>query len=116
MPQISKKRNIYFANLVQNTKELKLDIPWRKLSSRQDPLLYAKAEIGDFVLHADLSLSGDTTYYGFNCYIKPVKIQIFPNVYESQEVYFDGGFYLEQKAGLKWYMRLQKVLANFKVS
>lgn len=113
------KKNIYFANLIQNTKELKLNIPWKKFGSLKDPLLYAKADINQFVLLADLSClqKGGVLIpmYGFSCTIKPTTIQVLPGVHEENEVIFDGGFYENQKEGLRWYLRLKEVLKGFKV-
>ena len=110
-----KRKRIYFANLIQNTKELKLTIPWKRFGSQKDPLLYAKAEMGNFNFFADTSYLGEEVYYGFNCSIVPQNLQVLPLVYEEEEVFFDGGFYSSQKEGLKYYIKLQKILESYKI-
>ena len=108
-------KNILFANLLQNTKELKLNIPWKKFGSQKDPLLYAKAETDYFMFIADISYVNDVPYYGYNCFIKPIRTQVLPNTFEEQETFFEGGFHKCQKEGLKFFVKLQKILQEYQV-
>lgn len=113
-------KNIIFANLIQNTKELHLNIPWKKFTSQKDKLLYAKADVNEFSFYADLSYiqedsEEETCFYGFGLSLKPVKLPVLPNVLEDSEVIFEIGFYRSQKEGLKQYLRLKEVLKGFSI-
>ena len=114
-------KNILFANLLQNTKELKLSIPWKKFGSLKDPLLYAKAEVNNFLFFADITYIQEdadappTPFYGYTLTIKPVRTQVMPCVYEDSEVFFEGGFYRVQKDGLRWFLKIKDTLRGFDV-
>ncbi len=113
------KKSIYFANLLQNTKESRLQIPWKKFTSQKDPLLYAKGEVNQFIFYADVTYvekEGEKIpLYGFSCTLKPIKLQVMPNVYEESEVFFEAGFYSSQKEGLKYFAKLRNILRGFNI-
>jgi hypothetical protein len=105
------KVNILFANLQQETRELRLDIPWKKNSSQKDKLLYADGQLNKgFRLFADVSYLEETPYYGFG-FCGPNKlIQIMPNQWEESEFFYDLGFFSSQKQGL---VEVKKLLELF---
>lgn len=112
-----KSRNILFANLVQNTKESRLNIPWKKITTQKDPLLYAKAELEFFHLFADYSEDKNTSkiYFGFMCITKPSRLQVLPGVWDTSENIIECGFFDTQQKGLQYFQKLQKMFSSFNV-
>jgi hypothetical protein len=110
------KKNIVFTNLLQNTKELKLAIPWEQIELKRDPLLYASAKINNFKLWADLSylMDGDNSIpmYGFSITSEPIKLQVLPGVEEETETIIECGFFKHQKLGLKYLVKMKNLFRN----
>jgi hypothetical protein len=106
-------KNILFANLIQNTKELNLTIPWVRCNLKSDKKLYAKAEISNFILLAEYTTVKDTDFYGFMLSTKPKKLQVLPGVEEETEIFFECGFFENQKRGLSYYAELRDTFQRF---
>ena len=112
--QIKKRKNISYANLVQYTKELGYNIAWNKSTSVKEPLLYASAKIGQFVLHADLCIK-DEIYYGLLLSLPMGEYQVLPEEYEESEAIFEIGFHTNQKKILEKLPRIEALLKEFQL-
>jgi hypothetical protein len=111
-----KRKNILFANLIQNSKELGYKINWKKLNTTKDELLYAKAEIGSFILFADYAYRDEKIYYGLLLSLPLGQCEVLPKDFEESEVLFEIGFNENQKKGLEKLAVIQSLLEGFQLS
>ena len=114
--EIKKRKSILFANLVQNSKELGYKIPWKKFNSVKEPLLYAKAQLGSFLLFADLSYKNEEIYYGLLLSLPLGECQIMPEEFEESETIFELGFNKNQKKGLEKLSYISDLLQEFNLN
>lgn len=113
--KIKKKKSIYFANLVQNTRELNYKIDWRRISALKEPLLYAQSEIGKFKIMADVSVYRGELYYGLLLSLPLGEVEVLPGSKADSEAIFEVGFSTNQKDILKKLKTIEEKLISFKI-